>query len=318
MKEVSVRRKWPDEALDFTPWLSENLDLLGRAIGLTLGLVKREKQVGQMFLDILAKDTASGVLVAVENQLERTDLGHLGQLITYATGCNARVAIWVAPEFRYEFAEALYRLNEWTREGIDFYGVKIEVYEKAGNPCLKPIFRRVVSPNGWNKELTLDPIPPMPEYKEKYFQFYKPLIDELVGRGEFDSPVLYCEHNGRLFRSRVHRDIGYCVSLLGERDSWVTLEIRSDDRGKTNFMFDRLFAKRNEIEQSIYAGPDAEWEWNRHDRHAFSSISIKRDGSIDDSEALRDETRAWMKKYLIYFKDFFDARLKEFLSGSDS
>ena len=248
MKEVSVRHKWPDEALDFTPWLSENLDLLGRAIGLTLRLVKREKQVGQMFLDILAKDTASGVFVAVENQLERTDLGHLGQLITYATGCNARVAIWVAPEFRYEFAEALYRLNKWTREGIDFYGVKIEVYKEAGNPCLKPIFRRVVSPKGWNKELTLDPIPPMPEYKEKYFQFYKPLIDELVGRGEFDNPVLYCEHRGRLFHSRVHRCISYGVSLERESDAWVTLQIRTNDRDHTNDMFDQLSTHRHKIE----------------------------------------------------------------------
>ena len=318
MEKVNVRTMWPHEALDFTPWLAENLDLLGKSLGKTLTLEQRERPVGPYFLDILAREADTSVLVAIENQLERSDVGHLGQLITYATGCGANVAIWVAPEFEYEMAEALNRLNMWTTEGIEFYGVKIEVYQEVGNSCLKPRLSKVVSPNGWNKELTLPPIPPMSEYKEKYFQFYRPLINKLVGRGEFDNPVLYCDHNGRLFHSRVHRGIGYCVSLLGKSDTWVTLEIRSDDRDKTNRMFDRLFAKRNEIEQSINAGPDAEWEWNRHDKYAFSSISIKGDGSIDDSEALRDDTRAWMREHLIGFKEYFDSRLDELLSGPDA
>ena len=49
----------------------------------------------------------SGEKVAIENQLEWTDTHHLGQLITYATGCEARIAVWVATEFRYEYAVAL-------------------------------------------------------------------------------------------------------------------------------------------------------------------------------------------------------------------
>ena len=75
-------------------------------------------------------DTGVNV-VAIENQLEETDHSHLGQLLTYATGCGAHIAIWVAPEFGYEHAEALHRLNEWTSERIRFYGVKIEVIKEG-------------------------------------------------------------------------------------------------------------------------------------------------------------------------------------------
>ena len=125
-QRVDVRAVWPHEALDFTPWLAQNLELLGEELGLRLGLVMPEKPVGPFFLDILAKDTDTGDLVAIENQLEWTDFNHLGQLLAYATGCDARVAIWVATEFRYELAEALHRLNDWTGNGIRFFGVKVE------------------------------------------------------------------------------------------------------------------------------------------------------------------------------------------------
>ena len=93
--------------------------------------------------------------VAIENQLEETDHGHLGQLLTYATGYNARIAVWVASDFVYEHAKALHRLNELTGEGIKFYGVKIEVIEKVGDTCPERRFRKVVYPGGWDKKLTL-------------------------------------------------------------------------------------------------------------------------------------------------------------------
>ena len=85
---VDVRTLWPHEALDFTPWLADNLDLLAAEIGLRLELVAREKPVGPYFLDILAKETRTQRLVAIENQLEWTNFGHLAQLLVYAAGCG--------------------------------------------------------------------------------------------------------------------------------------------------------------------------------------------------------------------------------------
>ena len=132
IEQVDVRTMWKHEALDFTPWLADNLHLLGDVLEMKLESIRTEEPVGPYSLDILAKVADEEILVAIENQLEETDLHHLGQLLTYATGSGAQVAIWVAQEFGYEHAQALHRLNEWTNERIRFFGVKIEVISKAG------------------------------------------------------------------------------------------------------------------------------------------------------------------------------------------
>jgi hypothetical protein len=51
--------------------------------------------VGPFRADILCRDTATDNWVLIENQLERTDHCHPGQLITYAAGLNAVTIVWI-------------------------------------------------------------------------------------------------------------------------------------------------------------------------------------------------------------------------------
>ena len=143
IEQVNLRDIWPNESLHFTPWLSKNLDLLGDALGLKLELVQTEAPVGgpPYSCDILAKEVKTGVLVAIENQLEWTDFMHLAQTLIYTVGLKARIAIWVATEFRYESAEVLNWLNEWTTDEIKFYGVKVAV-TKTGDSLDNRVFTR--------------------------------------------------------------------------------------------------------------------------------------------------------------------------------
>ena len=156
-QSVDVREMWPSEPYDFTPWLARNLDLLGSELGLDLEPVACEHPVGPYFLDILAKEAGTGKLVAIENQLEWSDFGHLAQLFVYATGCKAKTAIWVATGFRHELARVLHRLNKWTVDGVRFYAVEVEVVRVAENSELQPRLRKVVYPGGWDKSATLPP-----------------------------------------------------------------------------------------------------------------------------------------------------------------
>ena len=87
--------------------------------------------------------------------LEWSDLHHLGQLPTYATGLDARVAVWIAPEFRRQLAKALHRLNELTCDGIRFYAVKVEVVRSDGSTELEPRLHKVVWPGGWDEDSTV-------------------------------------------------------------------------------------------------------------------------------------------------------------------
>ena len=309
---VSPRSKWHDEALDFTPWLAKNLVLLSEELGLELELVQTEKGVGPFYLDILAKAGENKVIIAIENQLEQTDFSHLGQLLTYATGCDARIAIWVATEFTYEHAHALYALNEWASGKIEFYGVKVEVYRRVNTSCLEPKFRRVVSPGFWNKEITL-PSGAMSPLQRRCHDFFQQLRDGLTDAHLFHRPVIRFDYTGRLFRSRKDDRIGYAVYLGEGNDAWVTFHIEAEDKIQTKKIFDKLGAYAKYIEEAFEVGPDSEWLWNRANGKFYSSIGIRRDGSINDPPEKLEDTMQWMCENLIKFRDLFDNHLRKFL-----
>ncbi len=108
---ANARDVWTSEAGDFTPWLAENLDVLADELGMSLTLQATEVPVGEFRLDIEAQ-TPDGRVVIIENQLERTDHGHLGQLLVYASGLEAAAVVWVAPRFRDDHRRTLDWLNE--------------------------------------------------------------------------------------------------------------------------------------------------------------------------------------------------------------
>ena len=99
---------------------------------MTLVVEGQEKEVGPFKADILCKDYASNNMVLIENQLEKTDHKHLGQLLTYATGLKAVTIIWIASEFNEEHRATLDWLNDITNENFNFFGIIVELY-KIGN-----------------------------------------------------------------------------------------------------------------------------------------------------------------------------------------
>lgn len=150
LEKVELRAAWADESGDFTPWLAQedNIALLGDTIGLELEVESQEENVGPFRADILCKDTAGNNWVLIENQLERTDHCHLGQLLTYAAGLDAVTIVWVAQRFTEEHRAALDWLNEKTDEDVNFFGLEIELW-KIGNSDMAPKFNIVSKPNDW-------------------------------------------------------------------------------------------------------------------------------------------------------------------------
>ena len=307
---VDVREKWPNETLHFTPWLADNLCLLGNALGLKLDKLQTEAPVGgpPYYCDILARETNKNVLVAIENQLEWTDFSHLAQTLIYSAGLDARIAIWVATEFRHESAQVLDWLNKWTSDEIEFYGVKVKI-TKTGDSFDEPSFHKVVWPGGWDKESTLPPGPGMDPRVQQFHDFFQPLISELRRMGFADRAVHYFDHTGRFFPSWFDKDTGYAVSFW-KNSAWVSLHVRTwDSIKRNNRIFDELQKAKPEIEKCL----DVEWVWHRFEPNSFFTINIRKDGSIDDPPEKLEETRAWMLGLLPKLKEVFDLRVDEFL-----
>ena len=146
-----LRQLWPQEAADFTPWLADNIDLLGEALHMTFEEVEAEASVGAFSADLVAVNN-QGETVPVENLLNPSDHRHLGQLVTYSAGCQAPYAVLVAESFKDEHRSALVWLNDITRDGFGFFGVEVAGWRIADSPPAAQL-RVVVEPDNWRRSV---------------------------------------------------------------------------------------------------------------------------------------------------------------------
>ena len=151
---VELRDIWSSEAGDFTLWLAreENLSILGEVFGVELELEAEERAVGPFRADLLCKDIGSGAWVLVENQIDRSDHLHLGQLLTYASGLETVTIVWIAARFTDEHRSTLDWLNKITDESFRFFGLEVELWRIGESPAA-PKFNVVSKPNNWSRSV---------------------------------------------------------------------------------------------------------------------------------------------------------------------
>jgi hypothetical protein len=155
LETVDLREVWPSEPYSFTPWLAQtdNLQFLADALGLpSLELVATERPVDIFAADIVARAPDTGQTVLIENQIERSDHIHLGQILTYAAGLDAAIIVWVARKFTEGHRAALDWLNRITAEEFAFFGVEVEAL-RIGDSQPAPRFNIVARPNAWTRQL---------------------------------------------------------------------------------------------------------------------------------------------------------------------
>jgi hypothetical protein len=121
--------------------------------------------------------------VIIENQLEKSDHSHLGQLLTYAAGTDATNIVWVAPEFREEHRAAVDWLNSRTNDKTRFFAVEIKVV-KIGDSDFAPLFQVVAKPNGWQKAAKASASSDEADSPKsaKYFEFWERYLSEVKAK----------------------------------------------------------------------------------------------------------------------------------------
>lgn len=170
LKDAELRTAWPHEAHDFTPWLADNLDRLSEAIGVRLDAETTEAPVGQFAGDILATGP-DGQSVLIENQLESSDHSHLGQIMTYLAGLDARIVVWIARDFAEPHLSAVQWLNRHTDDEFAFFAVRLRVVRIADSP-LAPIFEIAAQPNAWERQVRRESTGARAELVKAYREFW--------------------------------------------------------------------------------------------------------------------------------------------------
>jgi hypothetical protein len=147
LREVPLREVWNHEALDLTPWLLTHADTLMDVLGIDLELFGSEHPVGSFAVDLVGRDQTHDCVLVVENQLTPTDHDHLGKLMTYAAGTDAKTVVWIAPTFRDEHRQALDLLNDLAGDRAHFFGIELAVVA-IGDSAPAPLLRLRAQPNG--------------------------------------------------------------------------------------------------------------------------------------------------------------------------
>jgi hypothetical protein len=240
---------------------------------------------------MLCNDGADHVIV--ENQLEETDHKHLGQLLAYAAGVDAKKVIWVADSFRQEHMAALRFLNENTTEDLSFFGVQVELW-RIGDSALAPKFEIVVKPDNWSKSNrgeanSITDASPARQLKLKFWQQLHKKMGEDAPQIRMHSPKARHYINSSSLRSNVH--LGVAVNIRDER-IYVELYLGGEE-AKQRFAL--LLSKRKEIESQL--GFELDW-MELPDAKASRLARFKEDSSIEDEDRW-DEYLDWSVKQLI-------------------
>lgn len=266
LEEVDIRKVWPHEQYDFSKWLAteENIKELGDALNLSLTDVETEKFVGNYRCDILCKDEITGKMVLIENQLEPTNHDHLGKIITYASGLDAAVVVWIVASARDEHASAIEWLNKHTDDEISFFLMEVHAY-KIGDSDPAPQFKIIEQPNDFVKIVkAVSKNTDMNESQKNRLEFWT----------QFNEVV---DSKGKPFNKRKATTDHWYNVAIGSSEACITIDLVNKEHkirvgfriGDNKELFDALFQRKDVIENALGFG----LEWNRLDNKKASYIS---------------------------------------------
>ena len=258
MKELGVTSNialnivFDGEAREFTPWLSDNLDRLASVLGFELEPDETEVSVGTFKADIKAR-TTDGKTVVIENQFNTTDHTHLGQLLTYSSGLDADIVIWVAERVREEHRAAIDWLNDKAQDA-DFFAVEAGLTIDESRPAI--LWDAVSSPNTWTK--TTKKARASGEHNEndrfrvEYWSALNRLIEERSEKLTCFKPDKYSWEGGTIGVSHF-----WLNSVIGIKSKWIRVEIYIGSEDALD-RFNKLLEWKDEIEHDL--GYELNWD----------------------------------------------------------
>jgi hypothetical protein len=275
---VPLREVWDNEATSFTPWLLENEEALGDVLGIDIALTKNEKRVGSFSLDLIGKNLTDDSKLIVENQLERTNHSHLGQLLTYAGGIEPSTIVWVASEVRDEHRAALDWLNRVTDSETHFFGVVIKAV-RIGESAPAPWLDLVVKPNSWNEiTKTASGSNDLSPSEARYQRFWSEFLDRYRDQHEAFANKQPVTRQASVVSTGV---AGVIIGLNVQNKQLKGDLFLNDTLEKNLARFEFLKGHRQEIEETF----GAELSWEPLESSRACRVGYYGEGSVLDEDA---------------------------------
>ena len=300
---TDLREVWGHEATDFTPWLAENIELLNEATGLNLEVLETESQVGSFSVDILAQDSNTEQKAIVENQLEDTNHDHLGKLLTYAAGKEAKCMIWIVKNAREEHRAAIEYLNNNTVDGIGFFLIEIQLWSIDGSaPAVK--FNVVEQPNDWTKAAKQPSSGGGGEAVQIKYSYWSNFNDYVnTTRKDFLKSIsLRKPSSDHWYSLAIGSSKAHLEMLVNTRANVIAVELHINDSKE---IFDKCLERKEEIEAII----GTELDWRRLDDKKASRILLERKADIQNAAA-QPEQFDWFINNLVKWKKAFAPYVK--------
>jgi hypothetical protein len=303
LKKVELRNVWKNEATDFTKWLSENenLSLLADEIGIDINLLQTEASVGRYNVDILAEEENTGRKIIIENQLEPTNHDHLGKLITYASGIDAEISIWIVSDVRDEHKQAIDWLNEHTDENIYFFAIKMELWQ-IGDSNIAPKFQIIAKPNEWANAVKISGI---------QSQLTATNVMQLDFWKQFKE---YVKDKTSVLRLRTPRPQHWYNFSIGSSDAHISASIKTQQNiisveiyiPNSKELFHALYEMKDEIEKEFGEGLN----WMELLGKKASKIVISKEADIDDVEKW-EQYFDWLQEQSEKLFNVFSKKIKK-------
>ena len=310
VERVSLRDCWANEATDFTPWLAseENIALLADTLGLNeLEVLSQEESVGPFRADILCVESGTGKKVLIENQLEKTNHTHLGQILTYAAGLDTVTIVWIAERFTEEHRAAIDWLNKITDKDFNFFGIEIKLIKIDNSPAA-PVFDIIAKPNDSTREARNSTNSSSNENRSEVENFR---YDFWSGFREYmsNNPTRLFKTQSPSYNHWMNISIGrsgFQITLLvNTREQKVTIQLYlSDDENKT--YFDNLYLHKDDAESAI----GRKLDWRRLDGKKLSTVDLSKNFDLGD-ETKQEEIFKWLKEYIEKFINYFKPIIRD-------
>ena len=277
IQRVPLREVWKHEALDFTTWLQENIDVLNDVLDLSLSNAEREQSAGNFTVDLVAEDEA-GNPVIIENQLEKSNHDHLGKLITYLTAVGAKRAIWIVADPRPEHVGAISWLNE--SSAAAFYLLKVEAIRIEDSPPA-PLLTLIVGPSEESRGVG-DTKKELAERHIIRHRFWTELLERAKERTKLHATISPSQYSW-IGTGAGKSGLGFNYSII-KHEAEVQLYI---DRGKeakdeNKKIFDTLEKSKDAIEADF--GASLEWQRLEGKRGCRIRKQIKLGGYRDEDK----------------------------------